>query len=76
MRFNESAADESVIGIIGLAFSRQIVLDRDDRATLDTDIDAFCLRTMRAFLIIRSIVVLLRAHSRRCPRIERNNDLS
>jgi hypothetical protein len=44
MRFNESAADESVIGIIGLAFSRQIVLDRDDRATLDTDIDAFCLR--------------------------------
>src|ERR1700693_3767733 len=44
MRFDESAADKSVICIIGFAFSRQALLDRDDRATLDTDIDAFCLR--------------------------------
>jgi hypothetical protein len=47
MRFDESAADESVICIIGFAFSRQALLDRDDHAALDTDIDAFYLRIAR-----------------------------
>jgi hypothetical protein len=43
MRFDESAADKSVICIIGFTFSRLVLLDRDDRAILDTNVDTFCL---------------------------------